>query len=326
MREHAGRAALGPHRWVPTLAVAFLALVAAAGLVRAAQPDAGDAEIHVLPVQGNVYMLVSAGANVTVQIGDDGVVLVDTQVGPLVPKILAAVRTLSDKPIHTIINTHLHADHTGGNMALQKLGAGGGQARIIAHENVLRRMMSAPDHVPNSQAGLPLSGYFTPTRDIHVNGEAIVLHHVPDAHTDGDSLVFFRGSDVVSAGDVFTPETYPIVDLDNGGSVQGVVNALNRILDLTVPARFQEGGTYVIPGHGRLCDEADVVEYRDMVVIVRDRVQDLIDRGMTLEQVQDARPSRDYDTEYGGEPDRFVEAVYWSLSQGDRAGGGAPAP
>ena len=300
--------------------VLLAALLGADGAVRAAQLNADAVDVRILPVQGNVYMLVGAGGNVTVQVGDDGVVVVDTEFEPLVPKLMAAIRTLSDKPIHTIINTHVHADHTGGNAALQTFGSGGRQARVIAHEHVLRRMMSSPDYVPNSQAGLPLSTYFTPTRDIHLNGEAIVLHHAPAAHTDGDTLVMFRGSDVISVGDVFSPDAYPVIDLQNGGSVQGLIDAANLILSLTVPAQFQQGGTYVVPGHGRLCDEAEVVEYRDMLVIIRDRVQDLIDRGMTVDQVQAERPSRDYDTEYGSETgfwttSMFVEAVYRSLAR-----------
>jgi glyoxylase-like metal-dependent hydrolase (beta-lactamase superfamily II) len=178
--------------------------------------------------------------------------------------------------------------------------------------------MTAPNQPSVAEASLPLSEYFTPTRDFFFNGEAIVLHHVPAAHTDGDSLVFFRGSDVVSVGDLFTPGSYPVIDLQNGGSVQGLIAGLNRILEITVPAKFQEGGTYVIPGHGRLCDEAEVVEYRDMVTIVRDRIQDLIKKGMTLEKVQAARPTRDYDTEYGTNTgfwttEMFVEAVFRSL-------------
>jgi cyclase len=143
-----------------------------------------------------------------------------------------------------------------------------------------------------------------------------VVYHMPAAHTDGDSVVFFRRSDVISAGDIFTPSSYPFLDLARGGSVQGEIDALNHVIDLTVPAKYQEGGTYVIPGHGRLCEEADVVEYRDMVTIIRDRIQDLIKKGKTLDQVKAAKPTLDYDTQYGtqaGAGDRFVEAVYKSL-------------
>jgi glyoxylase-like metal-dependent hydrolase (beta-lactamase superfamily II) len=282
---------------------------------RPAQPNSDEVEIRVLPVQRNVYMLLGAGGNTTVQIGTDGVLVVDTQFAPLAPKILAAIRKLSDKPIRIVINTHVHGDHTGGNEALAK--SGPLPVRIMAHENVLKRM-TAPNQPSVAEASLPLSEYFTPTRDFFFNGEAIVLHHVPAAHTDGDSLVFFRGSDVVSVGDLFTPGSYPVIDLQNGGSVQGLIAGLNRILEITVPAKFQEGGTYVIPGHGRLCDEAEVVEYRDMVTIIRDRIKSMVEMGMTLRQVQAAKPTADYDGRYGATSGRwtteqFVAAAYESL-------------
>jgi glyoxylase-like metal-dependent hydrolase (beta-lactamase superfamily II) len=192
---------------------------------------------------------------------------------------------------------------------------------IVAHENVLNRLTAALRAAsnPEVQRGLPIDEYFTPTKDIHFNDEAVVMYHEPEAHTDGDTVVLFRASDVVSAGDVFTPDAYPFIDLENGGSLQGEIDAVNHILSLTVPSKTQEGGTYVIPGHGRVCDEADVVEFRDMLVIVRDRVQDLIDKRMTLEQVKAARPTSDYDPAYVSpgsfvSADRFVEAVYKSLA------------
>jgi len=278
--------------------------------------------VHVLPVQKNVYMIVTPAGNVTAQIGNDGVLLVDTGTAALAPEIFAAVRTLSDKPIHTIVNTHLHADHTGGNAVMVKMGGGGPQpVRVMAHENTFNRMMDAAvaANAGTPSAAMPMNTYFTPTRDFFLNGEAIILHHVPAAHTDGDSLVHFRGSDVVSVGDVFSPELYPVIDAQSGGSVNGLIAALNRVLEITVPAKYQEGGTYVISGHGRLCDEAEVVEYRDMVTIVRDRIADLIKKKQTLPQVKAARPSRDYDAEYGAatgpsSPEAFVEAVFTSLS------------
>jgi glyoxylase-like metal-dependent hydrolase (beta-lactamase superfamily II) len=290
-----------------------------------AQPQGPAGGVHLLHVQKNVYMLTSSVGNTTVQVGDDGVLLVDTQTADLAPQVMAAIRTISPRPVHTIIDTHVHADHTGGNDALVKLrGAAGPAVRIIAHDEVLTRMTAAASAAPggirlNAVIVVPInSTYVTPSRDFFLNGESIVLYHAPRAHTDGDSLVHFRGSDVVAVGDVFRPDVYPFIDVANGGSVQGLIEALNHVLELTVPAKYQEGGTYVIPGHGRLCDEADVVEYRDMVTIVRDRVQDLISKGMSLQQVVAARPSRDYDPEYGGtgesSPDRFVEAVYRSLA------------
>ena len=147
---------------------------------------------------------------------------------------------------------------------------------------------------------------------MYFNDEPVVLFHQPAAHTDGDSLVFFRGSDVISTGDIFVTTSYPVIDLDRGGSIQGVIDSLNRIIDLTVPAALQEGGTLVIPGHGRICDEADVVEYRDMVTIIRDRIADMLKRGMTIDQVKAARPTEDYDPRYGSN-EKFIEAVYRSL-------------
>jgi len=299
-----------------------------------AQQTSENAELHVLPVQGNIYMLVGGGGNITLSIGKDGILLVDTGLPAMSDKVLAAIRKVSDKPIRYIINTHVHADHTGGNEKIAKAGstiAGGNVvgdigasaqqgAAVLAHQAVLDRM-SAP---AGSQSAMPSGAWPTDTysgreKELFFNGEAIQMFHEAAAHTDGDTIVFFRRSDVVSAGDLFVTTSYPIVDLDRGGNIQGVVKALNHILEITIPAEKQEGGTYVIPGHGRLCDEADVVEFRDMTTIIRDRIQDMVKTGMTLEQVKAAKPTRDYDPRYGAETgfwttDKFVEAVYKSLS------------
>jgi len=281
-------------------------------------PNLNNVEIQTIPVQGNVYMLVGAGGNITVQIGTDGVLVVDTQYEQLAPKIVAAIRKLSDKPIFWMINTSIDGDHIGGNEALPRLANTGTRqaVRTIAHENVLNRMSAAPRGaepvVPDKL--WPNDEYYLPQKDFSFNGEAVIAYHLPAAHTDGDSVVLFRSSNVLSAGDIFTPGRYPVIDLQNGGSVQGLLAALNRILQLTVPLKYQEGGTFVVPGHGRICDEADVVEYRDMVTIVRDRIQDLIKKGMTVDQVKAAKLTRDYDTEYSGSSDAFVEAIYKSLS------------
>ena len=308
------------------LAVAGLAAGFAATIVHAGQRETAASGVGLLHVQRSVHMLVVNGMNVAVQVGDDGVLLVDAATEVVAPQVIAAIRTLSAKPIHTIIDTHVHADHTGGNESIVKQrGSGAAQAvRVMAHQTVLNRMVAAaPAGAPsggfrlNAAITLPINNtYDTPTKDFYLNGESVVIYHAPAAHTDGDSLVHFRGSDVVAVGDIFSPDRYPVIDRATGGSVQGLIAALNRVLELTVPARFQEGGTYVIPGHGRLSDEADVVEYRDMVTIIRDRVQDLIGKGLTWDQVKAARPSRDYDPEYDGgpSPEAFVEAIYQSLT------------
>jgi len=282
----------------------------------------------VLPVQGSVYLISGAGANITVQIGSTGVTLVDTPPAELAPQVRAEIRKLSDKPIRFIVNTNADADHVGGNAALVAApGARGGGApfafvglgrpSIIAHEAVLNRMSKpGAGESPAPAGSIPTTEYFQPTMDFY-NGEAIVLYHQPAAHSDGDSVVLFRRSDVLSVGDVFTPDRFPVIDLAKGGSVQGLIKGLTNILALAVPAAFEEGGTKIIPGHGRVSEETDVAEYRDMVVIIRDRVQDLITRKITFEQIKAAKPSRDYDREYGAstaDADRWVETIYRSLT------------
>jgi cyclase len=314
------------------------AAVAVAGVASAqprsanAQPriDFAAAKIEILPVQGSVYMLVGPVGNSTVQIGDDGVLIVDTQFAELGDKILAAIRTLSDGPIRYVLNTHAHPDHTGGNEPIARAGstiAGGNVAgtikdaaegaSVIAHENVLLAMTKRKP--PPAQRVLPTDTFFVEQKDLYFSGEAVQLFHQPAAHTDGDSIVYFRKSDVISAGDVFVTTTYPFIDEENGGNINGIIAALNRIIAIAVPADRQEDGTLIVPGHGRLCDEADVVEYRDMLTIVHDRIQDMITHGFTLDQVQAAQPTRDYDARYGATSGfwttaRFVAAVYRNLS------------
>jgi cyclase len=290
-------------------------------------------EIKVLPVQGNVYMLVGAGGNVTVQTGKDGVLVVDTQYAPLSGKIVAAIRTLSSAPIRYIVNTHVHGDHTGGNENIRKAGstiAGGNVsldiqdaaegAQIIAHDNVLKRMSRAGQQPLVPAGALPTSTFIGDEKKLFFNGEGIHLLHQPAAHTDGDTIVFFRRSDVISAGDIFTTTNYPVIDLAAGGTINGIIDGLNHILDLIIPVYGQEGGTLVVPGHGRLSDMGDVINYREMATIVRDRIQAMVNNGMTIEQVKAARPTRDYDPVYGATTgswttDMFVEAVYQTLKK-----------
>jgi cyclase len=308
--------------------MAFVALTLGSTL---AQQSPGG--IEVLKVQGNVYLLTGAGSNVTVQVGDTGVLVVDTGVAERADQVVAAIRTLSDKPIQYIVNTHMHPDHTGGNDTVRKAGltyvganvtgnlrdAGVG-AQVYAHDNVLLRM-SAPT---GQRADVPFGSWPTETyrsgrKQLFFNGEGVEVIHQPAAHTDGDSLVFFRRSDVVATGDIFVTTSYPFIDLERGGSIQGEIDALNRILELTVVGFQDEGGTFIVPGHGRICDQADLLEYRDMVTIIRDRVQAAIGKGMTLEQVKTSGLTKDYDGRYGaksgfGTADVFVEAIYRSLT------------
>jgi cyclase len=332
-------------RLVAVSATMVFALGSALGTAQAAQSprprapsparDFSHAEVHTLKVQGNVYMLVGAGGNITVQVGGDGVLLVDAGFAQMSDKVLAAVHQLSDGPIRYLIDTHVHPDHTGGNEAIAKAGstiAGGNvvgnigasaadQAQIIAFQTVLDRMAVPSGGQPAApQAAWPTETYTTPERKLYFNGEGIEMIHIPAAHTDGDTIVFFRRSDVISTGDIFVTNGYPIVDLARGGNIQGIIAGLNRIIEIAIPADEQEDGTLVVPGHGRLCDVADVVFYQEMVTIIRDRVEDMIKRGLTLAEVEAARPTRDYDPRYGSTAgvwttDKFVEAVYKSLKQ-----------
>jgi cyclase len=279
---------------------------------RTPSPPAPQGDIKIFHVQGNVYMLVGAGANVAVQIGDEGVVVVDTGTAQTREKVLAAIRQLSTKPIRWIVNTHADPDHTGGNETISQAGmtVNGNPAAIVAHERVLARMSDAAR--PSTE--WPLNTFFEETRDFYFNGEAIFLYHFPGGHTDGDVFVYYRGSDVLVAGDIFLTTTYPVIDAKAGGGVDGFITSLNKMLDIAVPKYLQEGGTYVIPGHGRVGDEADILEYRDMILIIRDRIQDMVKRGMTIDQVKAAQPTLDYDPRYGN-PTAFIEAVYRDLAQ-----------
>lgn len=275
-------------------------------------------DVTLIPVQGNIYMLASPAGNTTLQVGGDGVLLVDTMTPAQTNAIMAEIARLSKGKIQYIVNTSVDADHTGGNAAIARMGVPGasptdtGVATIIAHSNVVNRMSKATGATLRSNPGLPNDEYFMPTKDFYFNSEPVFVIHEPNGHTDGDSIVLFRKSDVISAGDLFTPDRYPAIDIERGGSVQGMLDGLNHILLLTVPAKLQEGGTRVIPGHGRLCDEAEVVEYRNMITIVRDRVRDMIRKGMTLDQAKAAKPTFDYDSQFGS-GDAFAEAVYKSL-------------
>jgi len=282
-------------------------------------------------------MLVGDGGNIVVQTGDQGAFVVDTGTGKLSEKVIAAINTLSQRPIQFIANTSFLADRTGGNA---KLGAAGmdpslpgsffvnsapravtglfadplRHATLLAHNNVTTRMQDAK--IPED--AIPGDTYLEERRRKSHNDDSIELFYEPNAVTDGDSIVVFRRADVIVAGDILDLTRYPMIDPKNGGSIQGEIKALNDILDRTNYEHEGEGGTYVVPGHGFLADEHEVVEYRDMVVIVRDRVKAMVDAGATLAQVRAARLTADYDTRYGANTgpwttDMFVDAVYNSL-------------
>jgi len=297
--------------------------------------DQAAGQVHVWHVQGRVYMLVGAGANITVQAGDDGVLVVDAGTVDMSQQVLAAIRSISDKPIRYIINTSADPDQTGGNLVIAQAGstiAGGNvvgnigasasdQATVIAFQAVLDRM-SAPtgEKSPTPEGAWPTDTYTTNEKKLYFNGEPIRIIHIADAHTDGDSMVFFQKSDVLATGDIFSTTTYPVVELDKGGSINGLIDGLNRIIYLTTPISMQEGGTMVIPGHGRECDQSDVKWYQEMATILRDRVQTYIKRGMTLEQVEQANVTLDYDPRYGATEGpwttkMFVDAMYKSLTE-----------
>jgi cyclase len=266
-------------------------------------------------------------------LGEDGIVVVDAGSAASAPAVLAAIKRLSPKPIRYVIDTGPDADHVGGNGALSKAGEklfggsnlGGGApnesdsfAPILSAEGVVRHMAKSPPD------GWPTEVFHYSRKYMYLNGEAIEVLHQPAAHTDSDVFAFFRRSDVVFAGDVLDTRQFPVIDVERGGTIQGVIAALNRLVDMAVPSIpvvTREAGTVVVPGHGRLCDQYDVVDYRDMVTIVRDRVQELIKQGRSLAEVKAAQPAKGYIGRYGNTggnwtADHFVEAIYRSLSKG----------
>jgi cyclase len=305
----------------------------------AKNPDPNDGEIHVLPVQGNVYMLVGDTGNIAVQVGDQGAFVVDSGAGKLSDKVVAAIQKLTPRPIQFIANTSSHSDRVGGNAKLAAAGSDpsllgsffGGQAptgatgfmkdpsenaTMIAHNNVQVHMQDAK--LPSEM--IPADTFLDKRRRKYHNGELVEMFYMPNAITDGDSIVQFRRSDVIVTGDIYDTTRYPFIDVKNGGTINGEIAALNAILDKTGYEHDEDGGTMIIPGRGRLSDEYDLSEYRDMLTIIRDRVQAMIKEGATIDQVKAARLTTDYDTRYGATSgpwttDMFVEAVYTSLKK-----------
>jgi cyclase len=299
-------------------------------------PLAAD-EVRVWPIRDNVYMLVSRAGNSTIQIGDDGVLVVDTMSAELSTHLLGAIESVTDRPIRYVIDTHAHEENMGGNAVIAEAGSTrtGGvvvaqigadiveTAAILAHENVLNRVSAPTGEDPLfPYPDWPTETYYNDRRDFSFNGEGVVVRHVPTAHTDGDSIVFLRRSDVISAGGVYDTTAYPFIDSDNGGSIQGTIAALNTIIDIAITDADHQGGTMIVPARGRLSDEMDVVEYRDMLVIIRDRIEDMIEHGMSVREVVRARPTVDYDARYGAidgpwTTNAFVETIYRDLRRSE---------
>ncbi len=341
--------------------------LAGAGTIPGVNPSS---PIKVLPVRGNIYVLMGAGANITLSVGLDGVLMVDSGSAAMSKEVIAAVRAVQQwvqartaaaaptllygaetrnsivearradmppKPIRYIIDTSIAHDHvggngmiasagdtfTGGNVAGQLSDVGEGAA-ILGHENLQNRMANPPaGQQPYPTRDQLTSTYNTESMKLSnfFNGEGVVLMHQPAAFTDGDTIVYLRGSDVIAAGEVFRTTTYPVIDTAKGGTINGLIEGLNRIIDLAVPEFRSEGGTLIIPAYGRISDIADVAYYRDMVTILRDRIQAMVKKGMTLEQVKAARPTADYDGRYGATSGswttaHFIEAVYKTLPGG----------
>jgi cyclase len=319
------------------VSIAAAALIAINGLTA---QQARGADLEILQVRPNFYMIAGAGGNVGFQIGSDGVVVVDSGSPSNADAVVAAIKKVTAQPIRYVINTSADPDHVGGNAAVAKAGqtlftqgggAGigadflGGGASILSVEQVLTRM-SGPGKPPPFPVGAwPTETFNQPRKYMYLNGEGIEIFHQQAAHTDGDAIVFFRRSDVVMAGDVFDTTGFPVIDIAKGGGIHGEIAALQKLVDTAIPSVpivSRQEGTLIIPGHGRICDQLDVVEYRDMVTIIRDRIRDLMKQGLTLEQIEAASPARGYTRRYGSDrgswtTNDFVEAIY--RSSGERA-------
>jgi glyoxylase-like metal-dependent hydrolase (beta-lactamase superfamily II) len=286
------------------LRLLLAACVAVPAAAAHAQQDFSAVEIKVHHVAGNVHYLEGQGGNVGVLVGDDGVLIIDDQFAPLSDKLVAAIRTLSDKPIRLLVNTHIHGDHTGGNANFGAMGVA-----IVAHDNVRERLARGVNNgAPAPAAALPIVT-FGDTLSLHLNGETVTVAKLPPAHTDGDSYIHFASADVIHAGDVFRTVGYPGVDFNNGGTVKGTIAALQALVDLAGP------NTKILPGHGAVSTRDDVAAFRDLAAELERRISELVRMGMTLEQVVAANPTADLDERYGS-PERLIPAFYNSIKAG----------
>jgi cyclase len=323
-------------RTTPPWLIALI-LVLAAGqwahsLLAQQRPAAAGAALETIQIRPNVYVIFGAGSNVAVHVGEDGVILVDSGATAMADKLLETVKAITKQPIRMIINTSADADHVGGN---DKVGAAGvainpdafsdeEHATVLAHENVLLRMSTPKgNETPFPVDMWPNETFTSKLRSMYLNDDAIQVIREIGAHTDGDTMVHFRRADVIVTGDVIDLRQFPVIDPAKGGSIQGELEALNHLLDLTVPAMplvLKPGRTLLVPGHGRVSDYGELVEYRDMVTVIKDIIQDMIARGMTLEQVKAGNPTAGYRRRYGSDSgpwttDMFVEAIYNGLKK-----------
>lgn len=304
--------------WMLMLSFCFV------GSVIPASAGWGEEPMGLLHVQGNVYLLHGAGPNITVQVGDQAVVLVNAGPADMSEQIRAVIRTLSPKPIGFILDTSADLENTGGN---ENLARGGffmlssanqmrQQASVVAYEKVLDRMTAEK----RPMGEWPTDTYDSPKWDLYANGEPLILEHAAAAHSDADTVVFFRGSDVVSTGDIVDMTGYPVIDAKHGGSLSGILKELNHLLqDVAIAKENEEGGTYFVPSHGPITDRNDVANYRDMLTIIQGRIRDDVNKHLTLAQVIALKPTYDYDGEYGRKSgswttDMFIESVYRELN------------
>jgi glyoxylase-like metal-dependent hydrolase (beta-lactamase superfamily II) len=332
--------------WLLLLSVAVVFIAGRAHRATAHSQQEVVSDLEVVQLRPNFYVIAGAGGNILMQVGPEGVILVDSGSSKMADKVLATIRRITPLPIRYIINTSMDADHTGGNGELAKAGltilagaiaagaglsddliTNSGGASVLAHENVLTRMSA----LVGGQSEAPFALWPTKTfayrlYSMYLNGEGIQVIHQPAAHTDGDTIVFFRRGDVIATGDIVDTTRFPVIDVKKGGSVQGELDALNRLMDLSIhnlPLQWYSDRTFLVPGHGRVYDKLDLLEYRDAITVVRDRIQALIKEGKTLEQVKAANPTLGYRSQYGTDSgpwttDMFVEVVYNELAAGKR--------
>ena len=340
MHSRMGRATVAAG-WSAAAAL-VVTLVGWTAAITAQQQQPAVDGLEVVELRPNFFLIGGAGGNILAQIGPSGVIVVDSGTTEAADRVIAAIRRLTPLAIRYVINTGMDADHVGGNEKLAKAGlsilpgavaagAGlgdallnnGGAASVLAHENVLTRMSAPTGETAPFPAGLwPTKTFAYRSYSMYLNGEGIQVIHMPKAHTDGDTAVFFRRGDVIATGDLIDTTRFPVIDVGRGGSVQGEIDALNRLMDMSIhnlPLQWTEDRTLLVPGHGHVYDKLDLLEYRDAITVVRDRVQQLIDQGRTLEQVKAANPTLGYRSQYGAESgpwttDQFVEVIYKELA------------